>query len=107
MVVGVFTDEGWEGERRKIYLPITTAQKIFSGDDRIHELLATSNSSDLEETLLMKQRLRASLGEKHNFDKEDMQAIYVWNNFENFQDFQTFFGMLKGFLWFVVVQKVI
>lgn len=107
MVVGIFTDAGWEGERRKIYLPITTAQKVFSGGDRVHQLLATSNSSDLEETLLMKQSLRASLAEKHDFDKEDMQAIYVWNNFENFQDFQTFFGMLKGFLWFVGIGSIL
>ncbi len=107
MVVGVFTDTGWEGERKKIYLPITTAQKVFSGGDRVHELLATSSSSDLEETLLMKQRLRESLAEKHNFDAEDMQAIYLWNNFEDFQDFQTFFGMLKGFLWFVGIGSIL
>lgn len=107
VVVGVFTDEGWEGERRRIYFPITTAQKVFSSSNRVQELLATSSSRDLEGTLLTKKRLRASLAEKHNFDREDMQAIHIWNNFENFQDFQTFFGMLKGFLWFVGIGSIL
>jgi putative ABC transport system permease protein len=107
MVVGVFTDAGWEGERKRIYLPITTAQKVFSGSDRVHQLLATFDSDDMEATLEMKKTLRANLAARHNFDRTDLQAISVWNNFENFKDFQTFFGMLKGFLWFVGIGSIL
>lgn len=107
MIVGVFTDMGWEGERKNIYLPITTVQKVFLGRDRIHQLLATSDSENMEETMQMKQDIQNSLAIKHKFDKNDNQAIYVWNNFENFKDFQTFFNMLKGFLWFVGIGSIL
>jgi putative ABC transport system permease protein len=107
LIVGVYTDKGWEGERKKFYLPITTAQKVFSGGDRIHQLIATSNSRDLEETQAIKQELIGSLARKHKFDETDSQAVYMWNNFENFSDFQTFFGMLKGFLWFVGIGSIL
>ena len=107
MIVGVFTDKGWEGERKNIYLPISTVQKVFYGRDRISELLATSDSRSLEEVSLIKESIISSLATKHNFDKNDSQAIYMWNNFENFKDFQTFFGMLKGFLWFVGIGSIL
>ena len=107
MIVGVFTDKGWEGERKNIYLPITTVQKVFYGRDRISQLLATSDSKDMEETMLIKEQIINSLASRHNFDKNDNQAIYMWNNYENFKDFQTFFGMLKGFLWFVGIGSIL
>jgi len=40
-VVGVFEDKGGESEMRIIYLPITTAQRLFKGGDKINRFMFT------------------------------------------------------------------
>ena len=42
-VVGVFTDDGGDNEERLIYLPITTAQKIYGNNDYIDQINLTYN----------------------------------------------------------------
>lgn len=40
-VVGVFTDPGGNEQERQMYLPITTAQLAFNGDDRVGSMTFT------------------------------------------------------------------
>ena len=35
-VIGVFKDAGGNGEMRKVYIPVSTAQRIFNGGNRLH-----------------------------------------------------------------------
>ena len=54
-VVGVFTDKN-ERDETRVYLPISTAQMISGGANRIHNFTVTSNltakeSEELEKTL--------------------------------------------------------
>ena len=46
-VVGTFTDAGGQGEMEKIYLPISTSQKVFSGADRIGMFMYTTGDATL------------------------------------------------------------
>lgn len=106
-VVGVFTDDGHESERRYIYLPISTAQAIYEGTDRVHQLMVTVDGSDLEMSQIMEKEIRAQLAAQHSFDPTDQQAIRISNNIEEFKEFNTVFLFIKGFIWFVGIGSII
>lgn len=106
-VVGVFDDSGPESEVRKIYIPITTAQRIYEGTDRIHQLMVTVDEVDLEASRKVEEQLRASFATRHHFDPADRQAIRIYNNIQEYQEFQTVFAFIKGFIWFVGIGSII
>jgi putative ABC transport system permease protein len=98
-VVGVFTDEGGEGERAKVYIPISTAQSAYSGGDRVNAMLFTVGDSTVAETEQIIEGVRAQLAESHKFDPQDKQALRIRNNVEGFQRFQGIFSMISLFVW--------
>ena len=106
-VVGVFNDEGHESERRKIYIPITTAQRIYEGEDIVHQLMVTVGDATLEESRAIEASVRQRMSERHSFALSDKQALRIWNNISEYQDFQLIFTFIKGFIWFVGIGSII
>lgn len=106
-IVGVFHDSGSRREMENIYLPISTAQRVESANGRINQLMMTMGDLPLNETLKVEQNVRAQLASQHNFDINDRQAIYLNNHAEDYQEFQTVFIFIKGFLWFVGIGSII
>ncbi len=103
-VVGVFTDEGGENEREKIYIPITTAQTAFNGADRVHMTMFTMHSEvTVAESKRMADAAVARLAAAHHFSPADTQAVRVRNNVEQFQNFMQIFA---GIRWFVLIMGV-
>ena len=105
-VVGEFTDQR-ESETRIVYVPITTCQKIFSGSDRVHTLMMTIGDASFQESVEIEERVRASFAQAHKFDASDDQAIYINNDLENYREFRTVIGFIKGFIWFVGIGSII
>jgi putative ABC transport system permease protein len=97
-VIGVFDDEGGEGEQKKIYVPITTAQAAFNGADRVNQLMFTVGDASVEEAKRITDEAIALLAEAHDFDPDDPQAVRVRNNVENFENFRKIFLMLDVFV---------
>ncbi|MEM7101855.1 MAG: ABC transporter permease [Bacteroidota bacterium] len=106
-VVGVYFDEGHENEMRKIYLPITTAQKVYEGEGRIHQLMFTMGDANLKETQRIEAAVKNQLATKHKFSPDDEQAIYVSNEFEDYKEFQMVFAFINSFIWFVGIGSII
>jgi putative ABC transport system permease protein len=100
-VVGVFHDEGGEGERKKIFLPISTAQMAFGGDNNVNMIMFTVGDASLAESLRIDRAVRGLLAERHNFDPEDKRALRMWNNLERFEDIATIILMIQLFVWVV------
>ncbi len=107
VIVGVFHDGGSTREMERIYLPISTAQKIESANGRINQLMMTLGEIPLHETQRVERKVRAELAALHKFDVKDEQAMYINNMAEEFQEFQTVFIFVKGFLWFVGIGSII
>ncbi len=102
-VVGLFEDDGSEGEMRMIYLPITAGQRVFNGQDKINQIMYTLESEDLGKSKLAEAQTKDMMSSKHKFHPEDQRAIYVDNNLEEFQKFADLFRNIRLFIWVIGV----
>lgn len=100
-VVGVFDDIGNEQEQEMVHLPISTAQRTFNGQDRIRQVLFTVGDATLEESQVIAADVRQRMATRHQFDPEDLRAVFVNNNIENFQRFVGMMNGIRGFVWVV------
>jgi putative ABC transport system permease protein len=95
-VVGVFTDRN-ERDETRIYLPITTAQMISGGANRIHNFTITSNLSAAQSEELEKA-IRTNFAKRHNYDKEDLNALWMWNTLKEYKKFTNLFTGIQIFI---------
>jgi putative ABC transport system permease protein len=95
-VVGVFTDKN-ERDETRVYLPITTAQMITNGENRIHNLVITSTLS-AKESEEFEKTLRADFAKRHNFDKEDLNAMWISNTLKEYKKFSNLFLGIEIFV---------
>lgn len=106
-VVGIFEDKGGEGEMRMIYLPLTTAQRVFNGSNRIHQLMFTIGDASVEESKQIEDQLRSEFAQIHHFDPEDKRAIDIFNSLENYMRVQNLFLGIRVFIWIVGIGTII
>jgi putative ABC transport system permease protein len=104
-VVGVFTDKT-ERDETRIYIPISTAQMITGGGNRIHNLTITSNLSAKESEELEKT-IRTDMAERHKFDKDDDQAMWMWNTIKEFKKFTNMFLGIQIFVTIIGIFTII
>lgn len=104
-VVGVFQDEGGQGERRKIFIPISTAQMAYGGaqggSNRVNQIMLTVGDADVAGSKALEARILELLAERHHFSPEDKRAIRINNNLENFGEISMIFTILELFVWIV------
>jgi putative ABC transport system permease protein len=95
-VVGIFTDRS-DRDQQRLYLPISTAQMIFNGGNKIHNLTISTNIS-VKESEALEQTLRTKLAKIHRFNSEDKSALYIGNTIKEFKQFQNMFMGIKLFV---------
>jgi len=106
-VVGIFRDEGGEGEQEKIYLPITTAQRAFGGANRVQQIMMTTGEAPLEQTEGMSKDIKHRLATRHTFSTEDPRAVFVNNNNQEFQRFVGLMRAIRSFIWVIGVGTIL
>ena len=100
-VVGVFEDQGGEGELRRIYIPISTAQLVYHGGNRLHQIMFTTGAASLDESEAMAWRSRVILSERHAVSLTDRRAIQISNNQVQFRKLMDIFDWIRSFVWVV------
>ena len=106
-VIGLFDDEGGEGEQEKIYIPITTAQRAFGGADRVNMFMFTTGDADLETSQEMVKDVKQRLSANHRFDPEDSRAVYLGNNNEHFARFTKLMNGIRAFIWVIGIGTIL
>lgn len=106
-IVGIFHDQGSRGENQYIYLPISTAQKIEGGTDRVDQIMFTFGNASLAESREVEARLREDFARRLKFDPDDQQAIYISNDLEEFKRFQGLFNGIEAFVWVIGILSLI
>jgi putative ABC transport system permease protein len=111
-VVGVYTDPGGEREEARIFLPITTSQKVFNGGNIIRNMAFTLEPKEnFEEALIESEQFSAEiqdyLKQVHTIAPNDMSAINVNNTLEQTKRFYDLIWMIRTFFWGVGICTII
>ena len=79
-VVGIFTDDGGDNEERLIYMPISTAQRIYGNNDYVDQINLTYNPNmNFDQALSFSDMLTKKLKERFSVAPRDQRAIRVRN----------------------------
>lgn len=105
-VVGVCSEPG-STRNRNAYMPLSTAQMIFNGSNRLHNLALTINAESLEESQAIEESIRKALGKQHKFDPKDESAIGLYNKLENYIQTMKIFQAIKIFIWIIGIGTLI
>ncbi len=98
-IVGVFEDPE-ERDMRRVYIPISTAQKIFSGSNMINSISMTLDAN-MGESEKLEQAIRNKLSIRHKFDPDDRRALRSFNSLKEYQKFLSLFAGIRIFVWII------
>ena len=111
-IIGIYTDAAGEREENRVFIPITTAQGIFDGMNKLQNMSftlkpeKTLNASVAASTAFVDE-LKRYLKERHSVAPDDEGAIGVWNAIEEAKRFHTLMQNISFFFWFVGICTII
>ncbi len=111
-IVGIYKDKGGDREEDRIFIPLSTAQRVFNGGDSLNMMFftlkpAATFEQTLKESVQFTDELKTYLQQTHTVAPDDVSAINTFNTLENVQRFMNLMGGIKFFFWFVGVCTII
>ncbi|MCK0145977.1 ABC transporter permease [Arenibacter sp. F26102] len=111
-IVGVYGDKGGDREEDRLFIPISTAQRVFNGSDNLNMMFFTLKpSGNFEETLAKSikftEDIKSYLKVAHTVAPTDPSAVNTFNTLEGVKRFQNLTGGIKFFFWFVGICTIV
>ncbi|MDE3741442.1 ABC transporter permease [Maribacter polysaccharolyticus] len=111
-IVGVYGDMAGEREEERIFIPMSTAQRVFNGADRVNNLYFTLKPVEnfeqaVAESMKFSKDMKSYLQEAHTVSPDDESAINVFNTLEEVKRFFNLITGIKMFFWFVGICTII
>lgn len=111
-IIGVYSDEGGEREENRVFVPITTAQGVFNGADKIGNMGFTLKPEEsfekaYEASQIFTADIKQYLQQKHFVAPDDLSAINVHNMLDEAKRFYTLTDNIAFFFWFVGICTII
>lgn len=105
-VIGTFTDKGGDWDQRRMYIPISTGQKVFNQINRVHQIAMNTLTLDVESAQKKEDYIRRLLSERHSVSPDDVAAIRIHNSMEDYLKFNNLFRNIQLFVWGVGILTV-
>ncbi len=110
-IIGVYK-ENEEREEERIYIPITTAQRVFNGADRINNMAYTlppveNFNQAVAQAVAFKNDVQSYLQQAHMVAPDDTSGVQVWSALEEAKRYYSLVGNIKFFFWFVGICTII
>ena len=110
-IIGRF-GETEDREEERIFIPKTTAQRVFNGGDRLdnlgYTLLPAENFEQaVANAVKFKNKLQSYLQQAHTVAPDDTSAIHVYSAMEEAKRFYGLTDNIKLFFWFVGICTII
>lgn len=111
-IIGIYSDEGGEREENRVFIPISTAQNVFNGVNKIGEMGFTLQPEEsfekaLEVSTKFTANIKQYLQQAHSVAPDDMSAINVHNMLDEAKRFYTLTDNISFFFWFVGICTII
>ena len=111
-IVGVYTDPEGERAENRIYIPTTTAQNIFNGQNMVSNMSFTMTPQEtFDESVFaankFTKKLKKYLQEAHQVAPDDDSAIGVWSAEKEAKRYYTLTDNISMFFWFVGICTII
>ena len=106
-VIGIFDDPGGDRDLSRVYIPLSTAQRVFNMGNDVRSILLNLGDADVEESLEMVETIRQDLSEKMKFDPTDPRALFIYNSIENYRTFLNLFANIRLFIWIIGIGTII
>ena len=107
-VIGVSKDKKNSDKNRQAYMPFSTAQRIFSGGDRVHTFTVTSKIvQTTEEAEAITDKIRADMSKRHTFDPKDTRAMGSFNMLTQYIRTMKIFQAINLFVWIIGIGTLI
>jgi putative ABC transport system permease protein len=107
-VAGIFKDSGGDRDMQRIYVPLSTAQRVFNYGNKIQTIgIVTDKTIDVDDSRAMADDVRQTLAQAHKFDPQDQRAVFIWNNLEQFKQFMNLFASIRLFIWIIGIGTII
>lgn len=111
-VAGVYTDPGGQREEQRVFIPITTSQRVFNGGNNINQMaFEVSMSENFDEAVALSKNiaeaLEADLKATHRVSPDDENAIRVRYNLEEAAQIYGLIDTIKAVFWFIGIGTII
>jgi putative ABC transport system permease protein len=105
-VVGIYKDKS-DRENRRVYIPISTAQMIFNGGNKLYQISFTTNQVTVNDAKKIEATLRSSLAKRFKYDVDDKRAVYIYSNVEEYARFLNLFAGIRYFIWGIGIMTIL
>ncbi|HNS46543.1 MAG TPA: ABC transporter permease, partial [Bacteroidales bacterium] len=106
-VVGVFTDPGGDRDLNRVYIPISTAQRVFNRGNKINQISLTVSDVTIEQSKQTVETIRRELSKRHTIHPDDKRALFIWNTLEEYKKFLSLFAGIRMFIWIIGIGTLI
>ncbi len=106
-VIGVYVDTEGEWAMKRVYLPISTVQKVYSSHKRIDQLIILAGDMSYPQMLELEQRSRQIIEERKIVSPGDRRAIRISNFAEEYQSLNSLLATINMIIWIVGIFSMI
>tara|TARA_R100000935_G_scaffold13736_1_gene27415 strand:- start:17343 stop:18587 length:1245 start_codon:yes stop_codon:yes gene_type:complete len=111
-VIGVYTDPGGEREETRVFIPLTTSQRIYNAGNDLRSLVFTLKPEDnFDQALAASEAFSAELENdlktRYSISPTDERAVNINNSLENAKRFFDLMNMIRWFFWGVGICTII
>jgi putative ABC transport system permease protein len=108
----VYSDPGGNREENRIFLPLSTAQKVYNAQDKLRSLAYTVKMSDNFEQAVslssaMTERIDSDLRQKFSIAPDDQSAVRVFNTLEEAKKIYGLIDTIRAVFWFIGIGTII
>jgi putative ABC transport system permease protein len=84
-----------------VYVPLTTMQRVFNGSDEVDQMVLSTGDLDLEGSTAMVDAVDGDLRMRHSVHPDDVRAVRVRDNQEEYAMFDRIFTGIRLFIWII------